>query len=99
LRAYRTGFRYTFDLSGARRLCGASSFFHGWNQKIAARVRPESPKKDAQRDESHTRTKMMTICDIFDALSASDHPYKRAVPTDRAVDILKLCVRDEEIDP
>ncbi len=45
------------------------------------------------------QAKMMTICDIYDALSASDRPYKRAVPTDRALDILKLCVRDEEIDP
>jgi len=54
LRAYRTGFRYTFDLPGARRLCGALSFFYGWNQKIAAQARPESPKKDAQRDESHS---------------------------------------------
>ena len=45
------------------------------------------------------QAKMMTICDIYDALSASDRPYKRAVPTDRAIDILKLCVRDEEIDP
>lgn len=45
------------------------------------------------------QAKLMTICDIFDALSASDRPYKRAVPTDRALDILKLCVRDEEIDP
>ena len=45
------------------------------------------------------QAKMMTICDIFDALSASNRPYKRAVPTDRALDILKLCVRDEEIDP
>ncbi len=45
------------------------------------------------------QAKMMTICDIFDALSASDRPYKRAVPTDRALEILKLCVRDEEIDP
>lgn len=45
------------------------------------------------------QAKMMTICDIFDALSASDRPYKRAVPTDRALDILKLCVRDQEIDP
>ena len=44
------------------------------------------------------QAKMMTICDIFDALTASDRPYKRAVPTDRALDILKLCVRDEEID-
>jgi len=44
------------------------------------------------------QAKMMTICDIFDALSASDRPYKRAVPTDRSLDILKLCVRDGEID-
>jgi HD-GYP domain-containing protein (c-di-GMP phosphodiesterase class II) len=44
------------------------------------------------------QAKIMTICDIFDALSAADRPYKRAVPTDRALEILKLCVRDEEID-
>lgn len=49
--------------------------------------------------EIPVQAKMMTICDIFDALSASDRPYKRAVPTDRAIEILKLCVRDEEIDP
>ena len=49
--------------------------------------------------EIPVQAKMMTICDIFDALSASDRPYKRAVPTDRAIDILKLCVSDEEIDP
>jgi len=49
--------------------------------------------------EIPVQAKMMTICDIFDALSASDRPYKRAVPTDRALEILKLCVRDEEIDP
>jgi HD-GYP domain-containing protein (c-di-GMP phosphodiesterase class II) len=48
--------------------------------------------------EIPVQAKMMTICDIFDALSASDRPYKRAVPTDHALDILKLCVRDEDID-
>jgi HD-GYP domain-containing protein (c-di-GMP phosphodiesterase class II) len=31
---------------------------------------------------------MMTISDIFDALAASDRPYKKAVPWDRALDIL-----------
>jgi HD-GYP domain-containing protein (c-di-GMP phosphodiesterase class II) len=31
---------------------------------------------------------MMTISDIFDALTATDRPYKRAVPIDRALDIL-----------
>jgi HD-GYP domain-containing protein (c-di-GMP phosphodiesterase class II) len=49
--------------------------------------------------EIPVQAKMMTICDIYDALAASDRPYKRAVPTDRALEILKLCVRDEEIDP
>ena len=44
------------------------------------------------------QAKIMTICDIYDALSASDRPYKRAIPTDRAMEILEVCVRDEEID-
>jgi HD-GYP domain-containing protein (c-di-GMP phosphodiesterase class II) len=34
------------------------------------------------------QTKMMTISDIYDALTAQDRPYKRAVPLDRALDIL-----------
>jgi hypothetical protein len=50
-------------------------------------------------DQIPIQAKMMTICDIYDALSASDRPYKRAIPTDRALDILKICVRDDEIDP
>jgi HD-GYP domain-containing protein (c-di-GMP phosphodiesterase class II) len=48
--------------------------------------------------EIPVQAKMMTICDIFDALSASDRPYKHAMPADRAIDILKLCARDGEID-
>jgi 3',5'-cyclic-nucleotide phosphodiesterase len=31
---------------------------------------------------------MMTISDIFDALTARDRPYKPAVPVERALDIL-----------
>jgi len=44
------------------------------------------------------QTRMMTISDIFDALSASDRPYKKAVPIDRALHILDLAVKDGEID-
>ena len=36
------------------------------------------------------QSKMMTVSDIYDALSASDRPYKKAVPTERALDILKM---------
>ncbi len=36
------------------------------------------------------QTRMMTISDIFDALTASDRPYKKAVPVDRAFHILHM---------
>jgi len=49
-------------------------------------------------DEIPLPTKMMTICDIFDALTASDRPYKRAVPVDRALSILESSVSGDEID-
>ncbi|HKO03899.1 MAG TPA: HD domain-containing phosphohydrolase, partial [Candidatus Acidoferrales bacterium] len=44
------------------------------------------------------QTRMMTICDIFDALSASDRPYKKAVPAERAIDILKASSDHHELD-
>ncbi len=50
-------------------------------------------------DEIPVQAKIMTICDIFDALSASDRPYKRAVPPERALDILAMSVKDQELDP
>ena len=49
-------------------------------------------------DEIPVQAKMMTVCDIFDALSAADRPYKRAVPPDRALDILQMSVRQKELD-
>ncbi len=49
-------------------------------------------------DQIPLPAKMMTICDIFDALTASDRPYKRAVPAERALSILDECVRANEID-
>lgn len=44
------------------------------------------------------QSKMMTISDIFDALTASDRPYKRAVPTEKALNILKFEVKDDHVD-
>lgn len=49
-------------------------------------------------DEIPLPTKIMTICDIYDALSAADRPYKKAVPMDRALAILDESVRLNELD-
>ena len=44
------------------------------------------------------QTRMMTISDIYDALTAQDRPYKRAVSLDRAMDILKQEVKEGQLD-
>lgn len=44
------------------------------------------------------QSKMMTISDIFDALSAHDRPYKKAVPWDKALDILHVEAKQGLID-
>jgi len=44
------------------------------------------------------QTRMMTISDIFDALTASDRPYKRAVPLPRALDIMAQEVKGGMLD-
>ena len=45
------------------------------------------------------QTKIMTICDIFDALSAADRPYKKAVPPEHALEILAESVKQGQLDP
>jgi HD-GYP domain-containing protein (c-di-GMP phosphodiesterase class II) len=44
------------------------------------------------------QSRMMTVSDIFDALTASDRPYKPAVPPRRALDILLKEVEMKQLD-
>lgn len=48
--------------------------------------------------EIPVQTRMMTISDIFDALSAADRPYKKSVGLERALQILGFAVKDGELD-
>jgi HD-GYP domain-containing protein (c-di-GMP phosphodiesterase class II) len=49
-------------------------------------------------DQIPLQAKMMTISDIYDALTAQDRPYKRAVPRDVALDILENEAGDGKLD-
>jgi HD-GYP domain-containing protein (c-di-GMP phosphodiesterase class II) len=49
-------------------------------------------------EEIPLQSKMMAVGDIFDALTASDRPYKKAVPLEKALDILGFEVKDQHID-
>jgi HD-GYP domain-containing protein (c-di-GMP phosphodiesterase class II) len=44
------------------------------------------------------QSRMMTVSDIYDALTASDRPYKRAVPPRQALDILTKEVEMHKLD-
>ena len=50
-------------------------------------------------DQICIQTRMMTIADIFDALTASDRPYKPAMPIEKALDILAYEVNEGKLDP
>jgi HD-GYP domain-containing protein (c-di-GMP phosphodiesterase class II) len=49
-------------------------------------------------EEIPVQSKMMSVADIYDALTASDRPYKKAVPVERALDILDFSVKDGHVD-
>jgi HD-GYP domain-containing protein (c-di-GMP phosphodiesterase class II) len=50
-------------------------------------------------DELPLQTRIMTVSDIFDALTASDRPYKRALPSEKALDILSMEAKRGDLDP
>ncbi|MEJ2422624.1 MAG: HD domain-containing phosphohydrolase, partial [Acidobacteriota bacterium] len=45
------------------------------------------------------QARMMTVADIFDALSAADRPYKKALPVERALAILESEAKNGLLDP
>ena len=54
---------------------------------------------DSRGRDIPVESRIMTIADIFDALTASDRPYKKAVPIDRALSIIESEVQAGKCDP
>ena len=49
-------------------------------------------------DELNTQTRILTIMDIFDSLTASDRPYKATIPVEKAYGILCAMVKEGKLD-
>ena len=54
--------------------------------------------RQAPGDAIPVQARMMTICDIYDALTASDRPYKAAVPHHAALEILEAEVKQGKVE-
>ncbi|MDD3270161.1 MAG: GAF domain-containing protein [Syntrophomonadaceae bacterium] len=49
-------------------------------------------------DEIPIEGRILALVDVFDALTASDRPYKKAMPLEQALKILGFMVKDGELD-
>ncbi|HID48941.1 MAG TPA: HAMP domain-containing protein [Chromatiales bacterium] len=52
-----------------------------------------------RREEMSLTARMMAIADIFEALTASDRPYKKAKTLSEAIRIMRFMKQDQHIDP
>jgi HD-GYP domain-containing protein (c-di-GMP phosphodiesterase class II) len=88
-------FNFLEQIPWTRELKGIPTIAYGHHEKLNGRGYP----RRIGADEIPVQTRMMTISDIFDALTATDRPYKRAVPYERALDILNMEAKDGMLDP
>jgi HD-GYP domain-containing protein (c-di-GMP phosphodiesterase class II) len=74
---------------------GIPEIAYGHHEKLDGTGYPRKLKGD----EIPIQARMMTISDIYDALTAQDRPYKPAVPVTKALDILTTEAQKGELDP
>jgi 3',5'-cyclic-nucleotide phosphodiesterase len=77
-----------------RDLAGVPAIAHGHHEKLDGSGYPMG----LRGGEICTQTRILTICDIFDALTAGDRPYKKAMPLDAALDLMALECRAGHLD-
>jgi HD-GYP domain-containing protein (c-di-GMP phosphodiesterase class II) len=88
-------FNFLEQIPWTRELRGIPGIAYGHHEKLNGRGYP----RRVTAEDIPIQTRMMTISDIFDALTATDRPYKRAVPHERALDILNMEAKDGMLDP
>ena len=87
-------YRFLQQIPWTRELQHIPLIAYGHHEKLDGRGYPRRVTGDA----IPIQTRMMTISDIYDALSAADRPYKLAVAPARALDIMTEEVRSGQLD-
>jgi HD-GYP domain-containing protein (c-di-GMP phosphodiesterase class II) len=87
-------YNFLENIPWGRRLGGIPTIAGSHHEKLDGSGYP----RQLRGDEIRVETRMMTISDIFDALTASDRPYKKAVPLEKALDIIGFEVKEGKCD-
>ena len=82
------------NIPWTKELQGIPDIAHGHHEKLDGTGYP----RRVSADQIPIQARMMTIADIFDALTASDRPYKRALPVAKAIDIISDEVKRGQLD-
>jgi len=77
-----------------RDLSRVPSIAHGHHEKLDGSGYPMG----LRGNQISVQTRILTICDIFDALTAGDRPYKKALPLELALDLMSAECRAGHID-
>jgi HD-GYP domain-containing protein (c-di-GMP phosphodiesterase class II) len=87
-------YRFLMQIPWTRALKRVPDIAYGHHEKLTGRGYPRA----LSAQEILLPTRMMTISDIYDALTASDRPYKKAMPKEKAYDILTDEAKRGEVD-
>jgi HD-GYP domain-containing protein (c-di-GMP phosphodiesterase class II) len=87
-------YRFLEQIPWTRELRNIPQIAYGHHEKLNGRGYPNA----VTAESIPVQTRMMTISDIFDALTATDRPYKRALSFDRAVAILHMEAKEGMLD-
>jgi HD-GYP domain-containing protein (c-di-GMP phosphodiesterase class II) len=87
-------FRFLEQIPWTRELRNIPQIAYGHHEKLNGQGYPNALDGSA----IPVQTRMMTIADIYDALTATDRPYKRAVPSEHALEILELEAKEGMLD-
>lgn len=91
--------RHTFDflrnIPWTGELCAVPDIAYGHHEKLDGTGYPRGVPGTA----IPVQTRMMTLADIFDALTALDRPYKPALGTSVALDLMREDVNQGGLDP
>ncbi|PKL75899.1 MAG: hypothetical protein CVV27_13035, partial [Candidatus Melainabacteria bacterium HGW-Melainabacteria-1] len=87
-------FHFLSQIPWTRELRNVPQIAYAHHEKLNGRGYP----RQLAAADIPIQSKMMTIADIYDALTASDRPYKKALPTQKALDILGFEVKDGMLD-
>jgi HD-GYP domain-containing protein (c-di-GMP phosphodiesterase class II) len=88
-------YRFLQQIPWTRELRGIPAIAYGHHEKLNGRGYPRQIDAAA----IPVQTRMMTIADIYDALTATDRPYKPALRVESAIDILRAEASEGLVDP